>query len=91
MKNDKYYVTMTDSFMSGWGKADGKKNKLVFECDTYEEAETVVDNAESRSDQKYINIYTKKPYFNSGRFYVQHKTKEDYPSWYKPGYFRKTA
>ena len=25
-----YYVTMTDKFMSGWGKARGKINKLVF-------------------------------------------------------------
>jgi len=27
-----YYVTMTDSFMGGWGTAEGKINKLVFEC-----------------------------------------------------------
>jgi len=33
-----YYVTMTDKFMSGWGQAHGKINKMVVECDTYEEA-----------------------------------------------------
>ena len=34
MKNDrKYYVTMTDKFMSGWGEAAGKVNKLVIECE----------------------------------------------------------
>ena len=27
----KLYVTMTDKFMSGWGLADNKINKLVFE------------------------------------------------------------
>ena len=30
MKTNKYYVTMTDSFMSGWGYAKNKINKLVF-------------------------------------------------------------
>jgi hypothetical protein len=25
-----YYVTMTDKFMSGWGKADGKINKKEY-------------------------------------------------------------
>jgi len=28
MKNQRYYVTMTDKFMSGWGMAANKTNKL---------------------------------------------------------------
>ena len=27
-----FYVTMTDKFMSGWGYAAGKTNKLIIEC-----------------------------------------------------------
>jgi len=83
-----YYVTMTDKFLSGWGKANGKINKLIFECETYDQARIVFDNAENRSDQKYINICSKKPYYNSKRYYPQYKTIKDYPSWYEKNYFR---
>jgi len=82
------YVTMTDKFMSGWGMAKGKTNKLVFECDTMEEARIVADNAENRSDQKYINITQNKPYYSSSKYLVQIKTKEEYPDWYVKDYFR---
>jgi hypothetical protein len=61
----KYYVAMTDNFMSGWGKAQGKTNKLVIECDTYEQAALIEKNARTRSEMKYINICTKKPYYRS--------------------------
>lgn len=81
------YVTMTDKFMSGWGEARDKINKLVFECKDMTEAMIVEQNAQNRSDQKYINIRSTKPYYNNDRCYVQFKTKEDYPSWYKEGYF----
>ena len=33
----KYYVTATDIFLSGWGKAKDKINKVVIECDFKEE------------------------------------------------------
>jgi len=89
IKQQKYYVTMTDSFMSGWGMAKGKINKLIFECDNHQEAIIVANNAENRSDQKYINICMNKPYYNSDRYLVQYKTKKDMPNWYKEGYFQK--
>lgn len=97
--NKKYYVTMTDSFMSGWGKAQNLQNKLIFICDSYEEACIVADNAEHRSDQKYINICSNKPsYYRStfgtdytlNNYYVQIKTKDEYNSWYKENYFNKS-
>ena len=83
-----YYVTMTDKFMTGWGEAKDKINKLIFACETYEEAEIVSDNARNQGSQKYINITSKKPYYNSNKYYTQVKTKEEYSSWYKEGYFR---
>jgi hypothetical protein len=83
----KYYVTMTDSFMSGWGEAEDKINKLVFECETMAEAYTVADNAERRGDQKYINIRGTKPYYSPNRYYSQTKTKEEYPKWYEENAF----
>lgn len=88
MKTKKWYVTMTDKFMSGWGKAQGTLNKLIFICDSYDEAVIVSDNAKNRSDQKNVNICSTKPRFPS-HYYVQFKDKEEYPSWYKEGYFKK--
>lgn len=84
----KYWVTMTDKFMSGWGKAEGKINKLVFECDSYDEAVTVAENAAARGDQKNVNICTKKPYYSPSRYYAQVKNKEEYSTWYKQGAFK---
>jgi hypothetical protein len=80
-----YYVTMTDKFMSGWGMAAGKLNKLVFECESLKEARIVAENAGKRSDQKNINIRSTKPYYSSSTHYTQIKTKEEYPNWYKDG------
>jgi hypothetical protein len=74
---------MTDPFMSGWGKAQGLINKLVFECDSYEEAVVVASNAESRGDMKHINITSNRPWYNPNRYYAQLRTKEDAPAWYK--------
>ena len=83
-----YYVTMTDWFMSGWGDATGRINKLVFVCHSYEEAKIVEDNAQNRTDMKYINICATKPYYNKGRYYTQYKDDGDYNSWYIPNFFR---
>jgi hypothetical protein len=89
MEKNKIYVTMTDKFMSGWGLAEGKINKLVFECDNIQEARIVTENAENRSDQKHVNIRYTRPSYSCSRYYTQYKTKQDYPSWYEEGYFKK--
>lgn len=73
----KYYVTMTDKFMSGWGMASGKTNKLVIECDTYQQAEIIERNAKERSEMKYVNICIHKPYYNTNRYYTSWKTFDD--------------
>lgn len=87
MMTKKVYVTMTDRFMSGWGMAENKINKLVFECDGLVEAHIVADNAERRGDQKYINIRYTKPYYPPGKYLAQTKTKEEYPKWYEENAF----
>jgi hypothetical protein len=66
----KYWVSMTDKFMSGWGKAENKINKYILECDSYEQAEIVRDNAMNRSEMKYINICSSMPRYNSNRYLV---------------------
>ncbi len=97
IKHGTVFVTTTDTFMSGWGKAEGLTNKLIFLCDSMDQARTVADNAEARSDQKRVKIHTKPPTYLrktkgkdyvEGDKYVQIKTIEDYPSWYEKNYFR---
>lgn len=83
----KYYVTMTDSFMSGWGMSEGKINKLVFECDNYNEADVVYKNAKNRSEMKYVNITANKPRYDKKRYYVQFENKDTYNNWYIDGNF----
>jgi hypothetical protein len=83
-----YYVTMTDKHMSGWGQAEGKINKLIFACETMEEADIVMDNAEYQGSMKYINLTAEKPYYPSSRYYPQMKTKNEYSAWYKEGFFK---
>src|SRR6056297_474187 len=85
-----WYVTTTDAFMSGWGMARGKTNKLIFPCDSLDEAQTVERNAKNRTDQKYVNITGSWPRYSGSRYYIQVKTKEDYTNWYKEGYFNGT-
>jgi len=70
----KYYVTMTDKFMSGWGHARGKINKLIIVCDTVDQAERIVKNAGYRSEMKYINWTSRKPYYDPRRYLVSWKT-----------------
>jgi hypothetical protein len=84
-----YYVTMTDKFMSGWGPARNKTNKLVIECHTYDEALIVEQNARARSEMTYVNIRSSKPYYNDRSYYVSRHGKGDYDSWFVPGYFEK--
>ena len=87
----KYWVTMVDTFMSGWGHAEDKINLLIFHCDNLEEAEIVADNAHHRSDQDEITIWTTDPsehFDDEDRFYVQHYNKDSYPRWYQRDYFR---
>lgn len=82
-----FYVTMTDKFMSGWGQAAGKTNKLVIECETLAEAEIVEANARRRSEMKHINICGTKPHYGKGVLVSWHN-KQDYESWFKPNAWR---
>lgn len=83
----KSYVTMVDNFMSGWGKASSKINRLVLECDTGEEAKIVYDNACNRGDMNQVQMLENKPSYDMEKVYVSWKTKEDYPKWYEEGAF----
>jgi hypothetical protein len=89
-KKYRYYVTATDSFMSGWGPAKSKTNKLVFCCNSYEQAQVVEENLKNRSEMKYVNICSTKPSYPGRRYLVQWFTPGgEYPNFYKKGYFKR--
>jgi hypothetical protein len=76
-----FYVSMTDKFMSGWGLAEGKTNKLVIECDNYDQAKEICDYAKSnRSEMKYINICCNRPRYGSN-ILVSKKTYNQMTAW----------
>jgi len=84
-----YYVSMTDRFMSGWGRSGGLINKLVIGCSSYSEAVDVRDNAESRSDMEDIEILDSKPLLDEDRFHVSWGGVEQgtYENWFKSSFF----
>lgn len=84
----KYYVSMLDKFMSGWGPAEGKMNRLVIECDTVEEAQIVRDNARARSEMSGIEILKKKPVYAQNAYFTSYHDKTDYDRWFVEGAFK---
>jgi hypothetical protein len=76
-----YYVLCNDTFMSGWGHAQGLINTLILTCDSWEQARKVEDYIMTRKDQRYIRIVSNKPRLRAGHLY-QVKTPADYPRWY---------
>ena len=79
------FVWMTDKFMSGWGQARGKINKLIIRCDTLEQAECIFKNAQMRDEMKNINYGRKLPYFSESKYKLSFKT------WDQLGYVWKTG
>ena len=73
----KYWVSMTDTFMSFWGKAEGKINKFVVECDNLAMAKQIESAARKRSEMKYVNICVNKPKYNAKRYYVSWRKADD--------------
>ena len=72
-----YYVCMTDKFMSGWGCAAGKTNKMVIVCDTWEQAALLEKNAKQRSEMRYMNIALRRPSYSPARYLVSWKVFAD--------------
>ena len=80
----KFYVTMTDKHMSGWGLASNKISKLVVECDTLEQAELIHQNVKRKSkEMKYVNITISKPSYNSNQYHTSIKNFDSCAYWNK--------
>lgn len=80
----KYYVTMTDTFMSGWGAAKDKTSKYVVVCDTYEQAKEIYKNlkAEKNSEMRYIRLSKNKPQYSPKWYRVDYTNYADAKRWH---------
>jgi hypothetical protein len=65
------YVRMTDSFMSGWGKSQGKSNVHVIECDTRAQADEIEAAANQRTEMNRVMIVSTKPRARKGVIYTR--------------------
>ena len=70
-KANKYYVVMTDKFLSGWGFAEGRTSKFIIECDTLADAEMAYKRAKSRDEMKNVFIASTVPYYRAKRYHVK--------------------
>lgn len=72
------FVTATDSFLSGWGKASGKTAKQVIICEDWTQAEKAANNMQGNGF-KYINICRRFPSYSSARYTVSVRHISDCP------------
>jgi hypothetical protein len=80
-----YYVTMRDTFMSGWGKAEGLINIYQVECDTKEQAEQVAYAGRGRDEMRSVTISEgKPPYYSRRTHLVSEKHYNDLGKIWKP-------
>lgn len=77
-----FYVTMTDNFMSGWGRAKGKINKFVVICEAAEQAEEVKRNAMKRPEMKRVSVRRSRPHYCSEKVYVTMRTYDECPGFH---------
>ncbi len=70
MQEEKYWVTCTDKFMSGWGLAKNKISKMVCTVSTYADAERVESLWGGQSDKKYVNIRITEPRYPSHSYHT---------------------
>jgi hypothetical protein len=83
-----FYVTCTDTFLSGWGEARGKLNRLIFPCNDHDEAVAVATNARSRTDMKKVSVIESpfSPRFDDSILW-QVMDRDLAARWYTPGGF----
>lgn len=81
----KKYVIVKDTYLSGWGLAEGKDNILIFKCKDIIQANNVLENCNNRSDFKVIGIFCTPPnkYANSEKYFVEYKSKKEMPIIYR--------
>lgn len=85
------YVSMVDNFLSGWGRAENKKNILVISCNGIKEAKIVARNARQRGEMSLIGLHLERPSYDEDKYLVSWHGREqdDYERWFEEGAFRR--
>lgn len=68
-----WFVTCTDKFLSGWGRAEGKIAKRICICKDHAEAEKLRDRMERNKEKhmlRYINAVPTFPYYSPNKYTV---------------------
>ena len=77
MPNAEWYVSMTDRFMSGWGRAQGMTNTHVILCDDIHDADRIERRASEREEMERVTITRNKPRTRSGVLYSWQHVSEN--------------
>ena len=82
-----YYVTATDTFMSGWGPATRRHNVVVIPCESAEEAALVMANANGRGDMVDVGVEPNPPALLGAGAAVLYSllTRDRAGAWFTPG------
>ena len=81
------FVLMTDSFMSGWGKAPGR-SLFAVPVSNWRQAETVLENARNRSEMKrprFVRTLRNVKLYRGDHLSI--RAPGDSGRWYTPGGF----
>jgi hypothetical protein len=86
-----YYVIAHDTFMSGWGRAEGKENWVILPAETELVAQDIAENARNRTEMKSVRITAEKPtpWADRGFRVWSLLTRETAARWYQQGAFTK--
>ena len=87
----RYFVTMTDTMLSGWGRAENKTAKRIVLCKTFRDAQIIVNglnNCKNRDGMRYINIAFKFPKYSKKRYTVSVDEFNDCTLYIKKSYMK---
>lgn len=78
--NGLHYVTASDKFMSGWGRAENKTAKRIVVCKTWRQAQRMADAMKNNphSYMKYVNIRSSFPRYSDSSYICSFSTYEDF-------------
>lgn len=73
----KIYVTMTDTFLSGWGGASGRISKFVIICDNRVQAEKAAEKFRGYREMKYVSIRYSRPNYPVNKYRTDFRNFDD--------------
>ena len=78
-----FYVSATDLFYTNWDYGKGKIVKIVFLCDTIEEALDLAHNERLRQDRADIKISCLRPKYKKNKYLIDLRGKTE--KWFREG------